>query len=217
MSGSALVVWGGWAGHEPQATAEYVAGILTADGFDVVITPDIAALGYPDVGRHSLIVPVVTNAHLDDAAADTLAAAIRAGTGLAGHHCCLATSFRGSTRFHYITGVQWVAHPGDFVDFTVDIARPDDPLMAGIGPFAYHSEQYYLHYDPTIEVLATTTFSGEHDPVSTGAVMPVVFKRSFGEGRVFYSALGHTDAEIDRHPEAALILRRGLNWAARTD
>jgi type 1 glutamine amidotransferase len=45
--------------------------------------------------------------------------------------------------------------------------------------------------------------------------MPVVFKRHFGAGRVFYSALGHIAAEFD-HPYMPLILRRGLSWAART-
>ena len=58
--------------------------------------------------------------------------------------------------------------------------------MQGITDFDYPSEQYYMHVDPANEVLATTTFSGEHAPWIEGVVMPVVWKRRYGEGRVFY-------------------------------
>ena len=126
----------------------------------------------------------------------------------------LATSFRSSTDFHFLTGVQWVAHPGNIIDFRDEIARPDDPLVAGIADFGYRSEQYSLHYDPSIEILATTTFTGEHDPVTAGVTMPVVFKRRFGEGRIFYSALGHVPEELS-HPAARAFLERGLLWATR--
>ena len=76
------------------------------------------------------------------------------------------------------------------------------------------SEQYYMHVDPSNEVLATTTFSGEHAPWIAGVVMPVVWKRKHGEGRVFYSSLGHVASEFDV-PEMRTIVKRGLLWAAR--
>ena len=210
----ALIVWGGWDGHRPRETAAVLAQILASYDYDVVTTADIAALGAPDIGSMDLVIPYLTNAEIDKEVARNLAAAVRSGTGLAGHHAALATSFRASTDFHYVTGVQWVAHPGDIVDFEVKITRPDDPVVAGIADFAYRSEQYYLHYDPSIEILATTTFSGAHDPVTAGVTMPVVFKRSFGRGRVFYSALGHTPEELG-HPAARTMLERGLLWATR--
>jgi type 1 glutamine amidotransferase len=86
--------------------------------------------------------------------------------------------------------------------------------MAGIGDFAYRSEQYYMHVDPSNEVLAATTFSGAHCAWIEGVVMPVVWKRRYGKGRVFYSSLGHVAAEFEV-PQMAAILRRGLVWAAR--
>jgi type 1 glutamine amidotransferase len=113
-----------------------------------------------------------------------------------------------------MVGGQWVAHPGGIIDYRVDITRPDDPVMQGIGSFPYHSEQYYMHVDPSNEVLATTTFNGEHAPWIDGVTMPVVWKRMHGKGRVFYSSLGHVAAEF-QVPEMKTILRRGMNWAAR--
>ena len=114
-----------------------------------------------------------------------------------------------------MTGGQWIAHPGNIIDYRVDIARPDDPIMHGIGGFAYRSEQYYMHVDPSNEVLATTTFTGDRLDFIDGVVMPVVWKRRYGKGRVFYSALGHTDEEF-AVPEMRLIFERGALWASRS-
>jgi uncharacterized protein len=112
-------------------------------------------------------------------------------------------------------GGQWVAHPGNIIDYHVDIAPVSDPVTAGLARFPYRSEQYYMHVDPSNNVLATTTFSGEHASWIHGVTMPVVWKRLHGKGRVFYSALGHVAAEFEV-PEMATMLRRGLQWAART-
>ena len=210
----ALIVWGGWEGHKPRETAALLRQILTAHHYDVVVTDDVAALGAPDIGTMDLVVPYLTNAQIEKQTVLNLTGAVRAGAGLAGHHAALATSFRNSTEFHFLTGVQWVAHPGNIIDFDVEITRPDDPLVAGIANFRYRSEQYYLHYDPSIEILATTTFTGSHDPATSGITMPVVFKRRFGEGRVFYSALGHVPEELS-HPAARAFIERGLLWATR--
>ena len=116
--------------------------------------------------------------------------------------------------YQFMCGGQWVAHPGNIIDYRVNITRPDDPIMAGIKDFPYRSEQYYMHVDPSNEVLATTTFSGEYAPWTKGVVMPVVWKRRHGKGRVFYSALGHVTKEFEV-PEMKTILKRGLIWAAR--
>jgi len=99
------------------------------------------------------------------------------------------------------------------IDYRVNITDRSDPITEGIDDFDYHSEQYYMHVDPANEVLATTTFSGEHAAWIEGVVMPVVWKRRHGSGRVFYSALGHTADEF-AVPEMRRITRRGLNWAA---
>ena len=210
----ALIVHGGWAGHEPAACAKIIADLLRVEGFSVTVTDDFGAFGDPAVHRLSLVVPVITRASIDRAVLRNLVAAVESGVGLAGQHGGLAGSFREAVDFHFVCGCQWVAHPGDIIPFRVDVTRPDDPIMAGIDGFDYLSEQYYLHVDPAVEVLATTTFSGEHAPWTKGVVMPVVYKKHYGAGRVFYSALGHAPAEFE-HPQMREILRRGLKWAAR--
>jgi hypothetical protein len=95
----------------------------------------------------------------------------------------MCDAFREATEYQFMCGGQWVAHPGNIIDYRVHVLRRDDPVMQGIDDFDYRSEQYYMHVDPSNEVLATTTFSGEHAPWIEGVVMPVVWKRKHGKGR----------------------------------
>ncbi|MEO9299932.1 ThuA domain-containing protein [Devosia alba] len=208
----ALIVWGGMALHTPERGAHVVRELLEAEGFLVTVTPDYDALGAADVGRNDLIVPVITDGVLAPDKMDNLVAAVRAGTGLAGYHMGLATTFRSSVPFRYMASVYWVQHPGNIIPYRVEIG--DDPLLAGIDSFEHVSEQYYLNYDPAVDVLATTTFSGEFHPWRKNVVMPVVFTTMHDRGRVFYSSLGHTADELADGPVRE-ILRRGLLWAAR--
>jgi uncharacterized protein len=210
----ALVVWGGIELHQPEEGAEVVRSLLAEENFDVVVTSNYDALVEPDVGKFDLVVPVVTGGEVDDDKMRNLVKAIEAGTGLGSYHGGMATSFRESFRFHFAAACYWVAHPGNVITYRVDVTRPDDPVMQGIESFEHTSEQYYILYDPAVEVLATTTFSGEHAEWRKGAVMPVVYKTRYGQGRVFYSSLGHRVHELEV-PEIRTILKRGLVWASR--
>ena len=210
----ALIVWGGWEGHEPKAGANVVKGMLEEEGFAVRVENTTAVFADPAIAELSLIVPIYTMSKLSKAEEVNLTKAVESGVGLGGYHGGMGDAFRESTGYQFMSGGQWVAHPGDIIDYRVNIVRRDDPIMDGIEDFAYRSEQYYMHVDPSNEVLATTTFSGEHAPWIDGVVMPVVWKRRHGEGRVFYSSLGHVAKEFEV-VQMRTILRRGLVWAAR--
>ncbi len=214
MTKSALIFWGGWDGHEPEACTRRLAAMLDEDGFEVETHPGTDILAATDLTRFDLIVPMMTQVQVAPEGLKALIAAVAAGTGLGGFHGGMGDTFRAEPSYQYMTGGQWVAHPGNVIDYRVTVTRGDDPIMAGIEDFDYRSEQYYLHVDPANEVLATTTFDGAHDPWTKGAVMPVVWKKRYGAARVFYSALCHKASELD-HPQMQTILRRGLAWAAR--
>jgi type 1 glutamine amidotransferase len=213
MSRTALIFWGGWEGHTPAQSAAVVGELLTGHGFDVRLEEGTRALADPGLSKLDLIVPVITMSVIAKPELENLTAAVRNGTGLAGFHGTMCDSFRNEPDYQFMTGGQWVAHPGNIIDYRVDITRPDDPIMHRIGGFAYRSEQYYMHVDPSNEVLATTTFTGDHLDFIDGVVMPVVWKRRYGNGRVFYSALGHTVEEF-AVPEMRLIFERGALWAS---
>ena len=216
MTKKALINWGGWMGHEPDQCAELFASILRGEGFEVETVSDLNRYLDQDYMQSlNLIVPIWTMSSIQPDQEKGLMNAVRSGVGLAGWHGGMADSFRQSIDYQWMVGGQWVAHPGDIIDYEVNI-HSDDPIVKDLSDFSMHSEQYYMHVDPSNEVLATTTFSGDHGnaPWIAGVTMPVVWKRTFGQGRVFYSSLGHVRTDFDV-PEARELTRRGLLWAAR--
>ncbi len=213
----ALVNWGGWEGHEPEACATLFADLLREDGFEVDLVSDLEVYRDSDyMASLSLIVPVWTMSTITREQEQGLLKAVQVGVGLGGWHGGMADSFRENTDYQWMVGGQWVRHPGDIIRYRVNIVRPDDPIVAGLDDFDMESEQYYMHVDPGNEVLATTTFSGKHGnaPWIAGTVMPVVWKRRYGKGRVFYASVGHVRKDFDV-PAAQEIVRRGLSWASR--
>ena len=211
---TALIVWGGWEGHTPEASAFVVSDMLKRNGFAVKLANSTAAFADEGMGAFDLIVPMITMSTIEKPELDGLTAAVRNGSGLAGCHGMMCDSFRNEPEYQFMTGGQWVSHPGNIIDYRVNITDHADPIMQGIADFDYHSEQYYMHVDPSNRVLATTRFTGEHLTDVTGVIMPVVWTRNYGKGRVFYSALGHTSAEF-AVPQMATIFERGAVWAAR--
>lgn len=214
MTRQALIVWGGWNGHTPKECADEVAGMLRGDGFEVFIEDTTEAFADPALKEMHLIVPIYTMSTMEKEEVTNLTAAVESGVGLAGFHGGMCDAFRNEVAYQFMTGGQWVAHPGNIIDYQVRVTRRDDPVMQGIEDFAYRSEQYYMHVDPNNEVLAETTFTGDHAPWIAGHTMPVVWKRKHGAGRVFYSSLGHRVEEFENR-SMKTILHRGLLWAAR--
>lgn len=214
MTRQALIVWGGWNGHTPKECADEVAGMLRGDGFEVFIEDTTEAFADPALKDMHLIVPIYTMSTMEKEEVTNLCAAVESGVGLAGFHGGMCDAFRNEVAYQFMTGGQWVAHPGNIIDYQVRVTRPDDPVMQGIGDFDYRSEQYYMHVDPNNEVLAETTFTGDHAAWIAGHTMPVVWKRKHGAGRVFYSSLGHRVEEFENR-SMKTILHRGLLWAAR--
>ena len=214
---SALMVWGGWDGHEPKQCVDIFAPWLEGKGFKVTVSDSLDV--YTDakkMRKFTVVVPVWTMGQITGEQSTGLRDAIRGGVGLAGWHGGMCDSFRLDTEYQFMTGGQWVAHPGGVVGYTVTNLSRKDPITRGLRDFRVRSEQYYLHVDPGNEVLATTTFSGRHGgvPWIRGVVMPVVWKRRYGKARVFYTSLGHVAKDFDV-PEVREIVKRGILWAAR--
>ncbi len=212
----ALFITGGWDGHEPQACACKLADWLRAEQWDVTVSDKLDSVLDQDlVASLSVIVPVWTMGEISREQSEALLSAVKSGIGLAGWHGGMCDSFRNDTEYQFMTGGQWVAHPGGVIKYRVNIRQDSTGFMQGLNDFDMESEQYYMHTDPGNEVLATTTFTGEYGdyPWIAGTVMPVVWKRMYGQGRVFYSSLGHIAKDFDVQ-EVAEIMRRGILWAA---
>jgi hypothetical protein len=207
----ALVVYGGWGGHEPEKVGPIEAELLRAEGFQVETSTTLDA--YTDEKKMTSLDLVVQHWTMGKITGEQCKGLCKAvsedGVGLAGLHGGLCDSFREATEYQFMTGGQWVAHPGNIIDYRVHIVDHADPITAGLDHFNMKSEQYYMHVDPSNRVLATTTF--EHN----GCTMPCVWKRKYGKGRVFFSSLGHVAKDLDAF-EPREMLRRGMLWAAES-
>lgn len=218
MAKKALILKGGWDGHEPELTSRRFGGMLEEAGFEVTISDTLDVLADADyLMTLDLVVACWTMGEIKHEYVVNLSKAIGAGTGLAGCHGGMCDSFRQDTEWQFITGGQWVSHPGgDGVHYTVNICHGSSPIIEGLEDFPVCSEHYYLHVDPSIEVLATTRFPiVNYYHISNKPVdMPVAWTKYWGNGRVFYTSLGHHDDVFDKSPNAAVMMRRGMLWAA---
>jgi type 1 glutamine amidotransferase len=213
----ALIVWGGWDGHQPKEVAEIFRGQLVQEGFSVEVSDTLEAFSDGEkLKALDLIVPVWTMGRIEQEWVNNVSAAVQSGVGLAGCHGGMCDAFRENTDWQFMTGGQWIAHPGnDGTEYTVNIKHSSSPLVEGIDDFTISTEQYYLHVDPAIEVLATTRFPWAPGPHSLNKAvdMPVIWTKRWGAGRVYYNSLGH-QANIMEIPVVKELMRRGFNWCA---
>jgi type 1 glutamine amidotransferase len=220
LAGKALIVWGGWDGHQPEQVARIFERALKDEGFAVEVSDTLDAFKDRDkLMGLSLIVPHWTMGKVTEEQINPVLEAVKSGVGIAGCHGGMCDSFRDNTDWQFVTGGQWVAHPGnDGLKYTVKITEPNHPITSDLNDFEVASEQYYMHVDPAVKVLATTRFpiaDGPHVP--NGQVeMPVLWTKLFGKGRVFYNALGHTAKLVESEPNLT-IMRRGFSWAANKE
>jgi type 1 glutamine amidotransferase len=217
MSKRALIVYGGWDGHDPSGIADLFERILTDDGMSVVKSDDLKAFE-GDLGAYDLIVPHWTMGTISATQCQAVCDAVASGVGLAGAHGGMCDAFRDNTEWQFMTGGQFVAHPGnDGTPYRVRIVDGQHQIMSGIDDFDVASEQYYLHVDPGIHVLATCDFPNPAAGGPHGAnpcQMPTAWTKHFGHGRVFYCALGHARNVLEADPTRE-IMRRGFAWASR--
>ncbi len=210
----ALITYGGWEGHHPEYGAKLFADLLRQAEFEVELSDTLEIYCDRDrMAAQDLIVQNWTMAKITREQFAGLSEAVENGCGLGGFHGGLCDSFRENSDYQFMTGGQFVAHPGNIIDYRVDIRDAEHPVTRGLSSFDMHSEQYYMHVDPAVTVLATTTFTGEHRAECAGVVMPVVWIKSWGKGRVFYCSLGHEPKDFDV-PQCREIIRRGLIFAS---
>lgn len=217
MKRKALIVQGGWDGHEPVQVAEIFRKILVECDFEVEVSDTLDAfLDVEKLKALDIIIPAWTMGKITNEQVQPVLQAVASGVGIAGCHGGMCDSFRESVDWQFMTGGQWVAHPGnDGTEYMVNIKKGSNPIVEGIEDFKVKSEQYYLHIDPVVEVLATTRFPVADGPHSTNGPVdvPVIWTKRWGQGRVFYCSLGH-HADIMEMEQSITIMRRGFLWAA---
>ncbi len=224
----ALVVRGGWQGHQPVEATDRFLPFLAEHGFTVDVHDDLAPYADADyLAGVDLIVQCVTMSTIEHDQVAGLRAAVEAGTGLAGWHGGIADSFRNTADYLHLIGGQFACHPGkapqerigeqsdNYVPYTVTITDHDHPITAGLDDFELITEQYWVLAYTYIDVLATTTQKVRAwDPWHREVTSPAVWTRRWGAGKIFVATPGHR-VEVLADPNVDLIIKRGLLWASR--
>ena len=215
-----LIVRGGWDGHEPVQISELFRDFLLNEGCDVDIQEETLQY-FEDIEKlitYDLIVPVWTGGTITPEQCEGILNTVASGVGIAGCHGGMNDTFRNNGGWRFMTGSEFICHPGnDGTCYKVYVRRnASSPIIKDISDFDVCSEQYYLHVDPSVNVLATTRFPvADGNYATNGAFdMPVVYTKLWGKGKVFYNSLGHV-ANVFNIPQAWELMRRGLLWAMR--
>jgi type 1 glutamine amidotransferase len=226
----ALVVRGGWEGHQPLEATELFIPFLEENGFEVRIEESTAVYADEQYLRTvDLIVQANTMTSIEGPEFEGLRAAIENGTGLAGWHGGIADSYRNTADYLQLIGGQFAAHPGkhpdersgeqsdNYVPHTIRMteAATEHPITQGISDFELVTEQYWVLHDDYNDVLATTTQEARPwDPWTRPVTSPAIWTRQWGRGRIFVSTPGHR-VEILQDTNLRTIIERGLLWASR--
>ncbi|WP_320774334.1 ThuA domain-containing protein [Streptomyces sp. CRN 30] len=214
----ALVVRGGWEGHDPVGCTELFLPDLEDAGFDVTVREDLAVYEEADLlAATDLVVHSWSAGELTAAQEAGLVSAVEAGTGFAGWHGGVVATNVANARYLRMVGGRFLWHPEGFQEFTVRIAAAPDrdgEITQGIADYGVVTEHYWVLTDALNTVLATSVLACDGDQWEEPVEFPVVWTRRWGAGRVFVCTLGHRVADL-RVPQTATIVRRGLRWAAR--
>ncbi len=207
----ALFVTGGWSGHQPEKIVQLFASQLQTKGLETTIETSLDCLS--DIAKlktYSVIFPCWTMGQLTPEQTKALDEAVRFGVGLAGIHGGMGDAFRGNGHYEWMVGGHFVGHPhvGDYTVCIKDAASPITRDLPGV--FPYRSEQYYMLIDPAVHVLADSQYIHE----GRACTMPVAWIKTWGQGRVFYNALGHAPEEFTQFPSALTLTTQGILWAA---
>ena len=218
----ALILSGGWEGHEPKLTSKFIAQKMEEVNYKVDISETIGVLD--DINNlltYDVIIPNWTMGEMehatdpsDSSKINNFSNAIIDGVGLAGWHGGMGDTFRSNTEYQFIVGGQFVAHPGDIKKYEVIIQDKNHKITKGLDNFVVNTEQYFMHTDPSVTILADTSFSSDTLTWINGVKMPVVWTKEWGKGRVFYSSLGHSLNDLKDENILKLTIQ-GIIWATR--
>lgn len=227
---NALVVRGGWDGHQPVEATDRFIPFLRDNGYDVRVEESAAVFADADrMAVVDLVLHCVTMSSIEADQVAGLRAAVAAGTGLAGWHGGIVDAYRNVSDYLQLVGGQFAGHPGKHPDectgeqsdnyvphrYTLTPAAADHPITEGLTDFDLTTEQYWVLADDYVDVLATTTQAArEWDPWQRPVTSPAVWTRSWGQGRVFVCTPGHRVEVLDEK-NVRTIVERGLLWASR--
>lgn len=130
---------------------------------------------------------------------------VKNGGGLVGFHCA-SDSFVENAGYLSLLGSKFVTHGPGTPNFPVEVSNKSHTLAGRLPKFNITDEFYILELkDNPLDIFLTSPWQGKPQPMA--------YTRTFGKGRVFYTAMGH-DERAFRNTSFKIMAVRGLLYAA---
>jgi putative membrane-bound dehydrogenase-like protein len=188
--------------HQPTARAKQLLPVLAADGVDLFYTDDLDDLNTSELRKYDAL--MLYNNYLTVAPKQlaALLSYVESGHGLVVLHCASA-SFQNSEEFIRLVGAAFKSHgTGTFSAVRVAV---DHPAIRGVPAFESWDETYiHTKHNPVDRTVLEVRRENGHDE-------PWTWVRTYGKGRVFYTAWGH-DQRTWSQPGFQKLVEHGLRW-----
>jgi type 1 glutamine amidotransferase len=189
--------------------------------FEVTATEDIADFSAENLERYAAIMFYTTGElPISGVQKTALLDFVRSGHGFLGVHSATDTFYTWPDYLDLVGGY-FNGHPWHQA-VTVEVADPTDPLVAFLGNSLQIEDEIYQisDFDHRGSHVLLRLDPGSVDIGKTGVHQrfygwPLAWRRSYGQGRVFYTALGH-EASVWQDPRYQRILTNAIRWSMRT-
>ena len=193
--------------HDHQGNGKFITAILNdTEGIEADFSQDYDVLADALADYH-VVLFYTDVGELSDAQENGLLNYIRAGGGFYGLHTA-AASFRESEPYHAMLNGFFNGH-SPYMDFTVNISDSEHPITQGLEDFDAKDELYYLKHIPDNSHHLMYAYDETKDETHVMA-----FHHNYGEGTVFYFALGH-DMAVLENSSFQEVIRRGVLWLGK--
>lgn len=132
---------------------------------------------------------------------ESLLSFVKGGKGFVGIHGAV---WRTTGEFVNLLGGQSTRH-SPIHEFPVSIHDNEHPITKGVHTFSVTDELYFAEHDPSIQILCTAEWEGKTHPMA--------WTHRYGNGRVFYTTLGHTP-DVLKNKELQKMITQAVLWAA---
>ena len=186
--------------------------------FDVTLADDVSPFTADNLKNYDVIMFYTTGElPMNDAQKQAFVQFVRSGHGFVGVHSATDTFYTWPDYLEMIGGY-FNDHPWH-QNVTVDVVDPSNPIVSALAPsfqiddeiyqisdFQYRDSHVLLRLDPSsVDMKKENVHRRFYG-------WPLAWTRSFGQGRVFYTTLGHEQA-VWRDPRYQQMLLNGIKWA----
>lgn len=189
--------------HDSEKLADILSQEFFKDGINITYSTNPDDLLREDMNLYDGLILYANYDSITKPQEKALLRYVHSGKGFIPLHCA-SYCFRNSPEVVELIGGQFKSHNYD--SFKAVILKPDHPVMKDVPAFTTKDETYvHDKLSKNIEVLTERVEGDHHEPYT--------WVRTYGEGRVFYTAYGH-DENTWSNPGFLKLVHNGILWAA---